>query len=157
MSARRRLHSGEKRLSWRSYSSYSTWWRPLISHFVRCWTRPRWLMSAIRFNVTFLRISYQRLVLPWCWKKVKIWQNCFTPIGGALCFHCQLLVVEKITLLQKLLTWRLYVLMEACQKSIDLVQDAPLGKLACRSIHGTPPCLIAYWVITVACYAYFEY
>ncbi len=39
---------GEKMLSWRSLSSYHTWWRPLTSRVARRWTHSRW---AMRFTV----------------------------------------------------------------------------------------------------------
>ncbi len=40
------LRCSEKRLSWRSLSSYGTWLGPLTSRVARCWTLSSWFISA---------------------------------------------------------------------------------------------------------------
>ncbi len=48
-SARRRLRSSEKSLSWRSLSSYSTWRRSRTSRVARRWTLSSWFEQCFEY------------------------------------------------------------------------------------------------------------
>ncbi len=58
-SARRHLRSTEKRLSWRSLSSFSTWRRPLTSRVTRRWTLSSSFIPALSVGA-FVSIAYSR-------------------------------------------------------------------------------------------------
>ncbi len=60
-SARRHLRSSEKRLSWRSLSSYGKKRRPLISFIARRWTLFNWVLSAHRVGALAF-IAYSRCI-----------------------------------------------------------------------------------------------
>ncbi len=60
MSARWRLRTNVKMLSWRSLSSYGTWQTPLNSRVARRWTLSSWFISDLSVGHWVGSIAYSR-------------------------------------------------------------------------------------------------